>query len=149
MSLEALTFTDKTPKSVATDPKARLRAKLLERLDEQIGAAQAAARNEIFTVQRRRWIVSETTGEKELREVPVRVRPWWWKDEMGTVLLTLRYGNKPLSIKEGKTSIQIGTADNLVDVLETVRSAVGKGELDDVLTNAKDVNPLRKAPRKR
>lgn len=149
MSLDTLTLTDKTPKSVAADPKARLRAKLLKRLDEQIGAAKAAARNEIFTVQRRRQIASDATGEAETREVPVRVRPWWWKDETGTVHLTLRHGNKPLAIKKDKASIQVGTTDKLVEVLETVRAAVGNGELDGALTNAKGANPLRKAPRNR
>ena len=153
MSLETLTFTDKTPRTVAANPKARLRAKMLERLDQQIGAAEAAGRGETFIVNRRRWIENKESGEKLLRDVPVRVRPWWWKDETGAVQLTLRHGNKPLEVQNGKTSIAVGDPSKLVEILQVVRAAVVNGELDEALSNARAANPLPKrevkVPRKR
>ena len=31
-----------------------------------------------------RWVDDPETGERVRKEVPVRFRPWYWKDEQGT-----------------------------------------------------------------
>jgi hypothetical protein len=63
-------------------------------------------------------------------EVPKRVKPWWWISESGKVCVSIRYGSKVLELSKGKTSIEIGGAQDLVPALETVKVAVLAGELD-------------------
>ncbi len=48
-------------------------------------------------------------------------------------MLTLRDGAKELPLAEGKTSIEVGEIANLVDTLETIRSAVLAGEINPAL----------------
>ena len=45
----------------------------------------------------------------------------------------MRDGAKELPLLEDKNSIEVGEISKLVDVLQTVRSAVLAGELDDAL----------------
>ncbi len=69
--------------------------------------------------------------------MPVRFKPWWWTDETGKLLLTLRYGNKPLELEKGKPTIEIAQAENLLTTLNLVKEAAGAGELDKKLMAAK------------
>jgi hypothetical protein len=48
-------------------------------------------------------------------------------------MITLRDGAKELPLLEDKNSIEIGEMSNLIDPLQTIRSAVISGELDDQL----------------
>ena len=48
-------------------------------------------------------------------------------------MLTLKDGSKELPLGGGKASIEIGEISNLVEVLQTVRSALLAGELDPAL----------------
>ncbi len=50
--------------------------------------------------------------------------------------LTLRYGNRPLAIANGKSTIEIGTLDKLPKIIETIIEAVKAGELDKQLNAA-------------
>lgn len=61
------------------------------------------------------------------------VRKWWWQHHTGAWMLTLRDGAKELPLAEDKTSIEVGEITNLVDTLETIRSAVLAGENDPAL----------------
>ncbi len=71
--LSKLNLSDKTKAAMFTSPEAKLRGKMLEALDLQIEAAKAM-----------RWVDDPETGERVRKEVPVRSRPWFWKDEQGT-----------------------------------------------------------------
>ncbi len=71
--LSKLNLSDKTKAAMLTAPEAKLRGKMLEALDLQIEAAKAM-----------RWVKDPETGERVRKEVPVRSRPWFWKDEQGT-----------------------------------------------------------------
>ncbi len=48
-------------------------------------------------------------------------------------MLTLKDGAKDLPLGENSASIEVGEISNLVDVLQTVKSAVLAGELDPAL----------------
>ena len=63
-----------------------------------------------------------------------RIRPWWWKDAAGQVFLEVRYANKTVEIKPGKSAITVGTVEKLVPTLEQIKAAVVAGELDKPLT---------------
>ena len=86
----------------------------------------------------KRWVDDPESGERVLKEVPVRFRPWSWTDENGKVMLEVRYGNKRLEIKPKKAAIEVGEMSNLVPTLKLLKEAVEAGELDKVLTAAKE-----------
>ena len=53
-------------------------------------------------------------------------------------MLDVRYGNRPLPIKAGKGTIQVGEVADLVPTLNLLRDAVIAGELDKVLIATKN-----------
>jgi hypothetical protein len=71
-----------------------------------------------------------------IREVSVRIKPWWWTDDKGRLLLHIHYGSKVLEIVKGKPAIEVASASDLVDVLDLLLSAVKSGELDTQLETA-------------
>ncbi len=73
--------------------------------------------------------------------MPVRFRQWWWNDDAGKVMLEVRYGNRPLELRPGKRTIEIGEQDNLLPVLSTLRQGIVAGELDKLLMDAKKARP--------
>ena len=72
----------------------------------------------------------EDTGARIVKEVAVRIKPWFWTGEKGETLLAINYGSKQIELQKGKTAIEVGTADNLVKVLDTMIAAIKNGELD-------------------
>ncbi len=82
--LSKLTLSDKTKVAMLTSPEAKLRGKMLEALDLQMEAAMATLNGETFIRRAMRWVDDPETGERVRKEVPVRSRPWFWKDEQGT-----------------------------------------------------------------
>lgn len=131
--LDTLALTN-TAKRRDNSPEGIARSKLLNALVLQIEAATATMKGEMFVRRVGRWV--EVDGTKERKDVPVRFRPWWFKDEAGTVHLHIHYGNRPLELKPGKSVITVGTMDRLMPVLEQVRQAVTAGELDKVIAGA-------------
>lgn len=65
-----------------------------------------------------------------MMEVPKRIKPWWWTSQDGKVCLSIFYGSRPLSFGKGKAAIEIGSAEELLAALESVKKAVELGELD-------------------
>ena len=116
------------PRLTAADPVIQRRAKLIVRLQQQIALVQDPQ----FTLTRQKWIADEH-GVKQLRSLPKKVRPWWRTDATGAVVLTVRYGAKPIEFEKGNAAIAVGKVEKLKPVLETVIAAVEAGELDAVL----------------
>ncbi|KAA0593962.1 hypothetical protein J2848_004128 [Azospirillum lipoferum] len=131
--MDSLTLTS-TAKRIDTSPVGTARHKLLDALALQIEAATATIKGEVFIRRVGRWV--EVNGTKERRDVPVRFRPWWWKDEAGTIHLHIHYGNRPLELKPGKAAITVGAMDNLLPTLEQIKRAVVAGELDKAMAEA-------------
>jgi hypothetical protein len=77
--------------------------------------------------------VTDEAGVKQLRELRKRVRSWWRTDVAGNVVLTVRYGAKPIEFEKGKAAIAVGKKEKLISTLETVIAAVEAGDLDGVL----------------
>lgn len=122
--LKSLSFAP-LPKLSSTDPVVHRRNKLITRLNQQIALAQ----DPNFALTRQKWVEGE--AGKELRETKKRVRPWWRvADASGNVVLSIRYGAKPIEFEKGKAAIMVGKRDQLVPTIETVISAVEAGELD-------------------
>ena len=130
----------KTPVS----PVAKKRLNLLRKLETQIEAAEAELRDEEFLEDIRKWVRGEDGERKQITEQRV-VRKWWWQHHTGAWMLTLRDGAKELPLLEDKNSIEVGEITNLVEVLQTVRSAVLAGELDDALEQTIKSKPKKPA----
>ena len=126
----------------ATD---RLRRKLLEQLDLQIRAAVCAMAGETFQHEVQRWVRQNGSNDKVLTTITRQVRPWWWTNSFGTIMLSLRQGNRIIDIAEGKSSIEVGELSDLLAILETLRKAITAGELDAQLKVEPINRPVRKA----
>ena len=111
-------------------PIAIRRSKLTGKLDLQIALAKAQTEGGVFAATRKKTIKDSETGLRKHVETALTVRPWWWTNQAGTVVLGLRYGSKPIEIAKGKNAIEVGSIDNLVDTLLAVREAIITGELD-------------------
>ena len=120
--LSKLSFSDKTRAAMLTSPEVKLRGKMLEVIDLQIEAAKAMLAGETFVRKVTRWVDDPETGERVRKEVPVRFRPWYWKDEQGNFMLDIRYGNKRLELKPKKPAIEVGTVP--VNDIETLGFAI-------------------------
>lgn len=144
MSLLAnLTLSNASPREKLS-PVARKRLKLLEQLDIQIGAAQAEVDGTEFLHSVRRWVRMEGSNDKQLVTKPVKVRQWWWTNEQGKLMVTLRQGNRVMEVAEGKASVEIGDIAALPETLKTLREAIAAGELDDQLKVSTFGRPLPK-----
>lgn len=106
------------------------RNKLLLKLGEQRALAQAVAEGRHYAPTRMRTLRSADTGESFVKEVPIRIKPWFWTGEKGEVLLSVQYGSKHIELIKGKSTVEVGTADNLGAVLASIIEAVKNGELD-------------------
>jgi hypothetical protein len=90
----------------------------------------------------------EGSTEKQLITKPVQVRRWWWTDERGKIMVSLRLGNRVMEIAPGKVSIEVGVLEKLLETLKTLREAIAAGELDEQLKVSPFVRPIPKAKAK-
>lgn len=132
--LSKMKFSERTRSQTLGSPVERRRNKMLMALDLQIKAAEAEAKGEMFTYTVSRYVKNTETGEREKRDVPAKVRPWWWRDVSGTYFLQAKYGNRKVEFAKGKAAIEVGSKENLLPVLRQLADAVTAGELDTALT---------------
>lgn len=117
-------------KSRALPDVVKRRNKLLQKLTEQRDLAVALQEGMHYAPKRLRSLRDADTGARVVKEVSVRIKPWFWTGEKGETLLAINYGSKQIELQKGKTAIDVGGVENLVAVLETVITAVKSGELD-------------------
>ena len=79
-----------------------------------------------------KWVHNEN-GEDRKLETTKRVRRWWTEHLGGTVLLTIRYGNKVIEFEEGKNAIELSSKEELEPTLQNIKKAVDNGEFDRLL----------------
>ncbi len=141
-ALNSLKFvTAKRPNQI---PEIQVRRnKLSNRLWSQIQLAKALQNGEMYTEKRFRTVKDRHTGESRSVEINKRVRQMWFVGESGKVCLQLKYGTKVLEFAKGKNAIEVGSNEELLDALMTLKSAVEAGELDGQLNAAADVVKAR------
>ena len=105
------------------------RAKLLEKLDDQLSMVQALIAGELFTRHRRVWQTNDE-GDRVLVERVKRTRAWYWMSGAGSCYFSVWYGSKVLELKPGMTAIQVNKREDLPDAIRSVMDAVRQGELD-------------------
>ena len=57
----------------------------------------------------------------------------WVRNEDGTIVLTVRYGNKLIEFKKGENAIKLSSKAELVLTLQSIKKAVDNGEFDRLL----------------
>lgn len=133
--LAKLSLSPASPRSEVS-PLDSKRLKLLERLELQQQAAQAHINGEPFTEEVQRWVKHKDTGEKVLVTQQRSVKRWWWQNQTGQWMITLRDGNKLLPITEKKPSVEVGEKQALAQAFGLLIEAVKAGELDTCLKQA-------------
>jgi hypothetical protein len=118
-----------TKRAAALAPIQMRRNKLARKLADQIQLALAQQKGETFTTARFKTVASEDGGRKAV-EIHRRVRPMWCTNVDGKICLTVRYGAKQLELAKSKPTVEVGTADHLVGILQIIKTAVEAGELD-------------------
>jgi hypothetical protein len=140
--LSSLTIVQAKRQSLA-DPIVFRRMKLIRKLDEQINLANAVLNGTTYVVKRLKNIKNEQSGEIRSFEVVRKVRPMFFKATNNKLCVQVRYGSKVVELAKGKNAIQVDDEKTLIKVLETVRSAVFDGELDEQIAIASDAVKTR------
>ena len=143
-SLSALKLTTARKPRALPDVVKR-RNKLLSKLKEQRELALAQSEGRTY-VPRRLRTMRDADGNSTVREMPVRIKPWWWTGEKNETLLSVFYGSKTLELGKGKTAVEIANPRELVNVLDVLIIATQNAELDAQIDSAS--NKLREGFKK-
>ena len=104
------------------------RRKLIAKIDEQT----LLATDSNYKPTKIKRVHNEDGFERKV-EIPKRVRRWWTDNLGGTVLLTIRYGNKLIEFEKGKNAIELSSKAELEPTLQSIKKAVDNGEFDRLL----------------
>jgi hypothetical protein len=113
-------------------PIDRFRKRMSNRIDEQMAVARAAIEGVDYTKSSEPRERKNKDGSVTVLK-PRKPRPWFWKMPEGAehvygVQLRVRGEALPLH-KDGKT-VKVKTLEDVVTAFETLKEAVGNGELD-------------------
>src|SRR4051794_8267823 len=134
--LKSLSFTA-LPKST-NDPVQQRRTKFVAKLEEQKLLLKDP--KHIRTVQR--W--TKVDGERQATTKQQAVRPWWKADPSGQLVMSVKFGAKPIEFEKGKAGIAVPSKDKLPAVIDTLITAVRAGELDDLFSQAAKAGTIGK-----
>ena len=104
------------------------RRKLIAKIDEQIRLATDSN----YRPTKIKWVHNEDGTERKI-EMPKPLRRWWCEQQGGTILLTIRYGNKVIEFQKGKNAIELFSKADLETTLQIVKKAEDNGEFDTLL----------------
>ena len=116
-------------KQTSMPPILNRRNKLAEKIWDQIQLAKALKDGGTYSTKRFKT-VKDYDGASKTIEVQKRVRQWWFTSEQGKVCLSIRYGARLIELAKGKSAVEVGTAEDLINTLEIIRKAALTGELD-------------------
>ena len=117
------------------------RNKLVKRLWEQMELAKAQEAGIQFAPIKFRSYQDKETGLRKQVETTKRVKQWWFTADNGKLAMNVRYGARVIELAKGKSSIEIGSTDQLLPTLDLIKKAVEAGELDAQIEAA--ANKLR------
>jgi hypothetical protein len=89
-------------KSNSNNSFLKRRRKLIAKIDEQI----LLVTDSNYRPTKIKWVHNEDGTGRKL-EIPKRLRRWWCEQQGGTILLTIRYGNKVIELEKGKNAIEL------------------------------------------
>jgi len=135
--LKSLSFTA-LPKN-GNDPIQARRTKFIAKLEEQKLLLKDP--KHVRTVQR--W--TKVNGERQAITKQQAVRPWWKTDPSGQIVMSIKFGAKPIEFEKGKAGIVVPSKDKLPAVIDTLIAAVRAGELDELFSQAAKTGAIGKA----
>lgn len=112
------------------------RAKLIEKLEDQLAMAEALIKGENFRKYKQVWGIDER-GERIKIDRIKRVRAWYWISAAGCYL-SIFYGSRVIKLDGENTAITVGPRDKLPDTIRAVIDAVKAGELDKNIEEVAD-----------
>lgn len=121
-----------------SNPLVIRRNKLATKLQEQAELVSAQKEGRVYAPVRMKNIVDSATGDRKVISISKRVREWFWVADNGKLNLSVRYGAKVIEISKGKNAIECGTADELLQALNLLRTATLAGELDEQIAAASE-----------
>ncbi len=128
-ALEQLTLVS-AKKQVRMNPQQHRRNKLAMKMDEQIKLAEAKLNGTTYQPTKRKTVVNKETGLATSFETTKRVKEWWWTNNDGKLLLSIRYGSKVLELGKSKNAVEVADMAALLEALTLIKQAVLSGELD-------------------
>jgi hypothetical protein len=123
-------------------PVLQRRQKLIKKLDEQILLATAALNGTTYQSTKFKNVVN-AEGVTEYKQVPKRVRAWWWKNDAGKINLVVRYGARIVELSKGKNSIELENEAAILPTLDLVKKIIEAGELDEAITKVSKAVELK------
>jgi hypothetical protein len=111
------------------------RNKLSNKLWEQIQLAKSQIERTHFVIKRR-VTVKDLEGNYKSIERPKRIKPWWFMATDGNLCLSVFYGSKRLELIPGKSSISVKNMNDLIEVLELLKSETEAGSFDAAIEHA-------------
>lgn len=117
------------PKIEPKPPILGKRMKLIEKLDEQLAMVQCLLQNQAFEAFKDKSIKDPETGERKIVRKRKAVRPWYY-DSDNHYYFEIKVGLKTMELAKGKTAIDVGPKDKLLEVIGIIIQAVERGELD-------------------
>jgi hypothetical protein len=135
--LKSLSFTA-LPKT-GNDPVQMRRAKFVAKLEEQKLLLKDSKHVRTF----QRW--TKVNGERQATTKQQAVRPWWKTDPSGQIIMSIKFGAKPIEFEKGKAGIVVQSKDKLPMVIDTLIAAVRAGELDDLFSQVAKTGVIGKA----
>ena len=118
------------------NPMQKRRNKLVKCIWEQIELARAEQAGTTFEPVKFGSYTDKETGVRKQVESNKRVKAQWFTAENGKLALSVRFGPKVLELAKGKYAVEVAEKNDLVEVLDVVRTAVNNGELDAAIENA-------------
>ena len=137
-TLKLVAATRATPMS----PTVQRRNKLIAKIDEQIALAHAALNGTTYQPTKFKNVVN-AEGISEYKQVPKKVRAWWWANDAGKVNLVVRYGARVIELAKGKNSIELENEAAILPTLDLIKKAVEAGELDAAIMAVSRVPELK------
>ncbi len=131
------------PKLVA-DPITDRRNRVIAQLEEQ----KLLLKDPGYMRPVRSWVKDEE-GRKSVIEKKQRVLPCWRKQPDGSYVFFVRSGWKPIEFEKGKAGISAPSIDALPAIIDALIVAVGRGEFDQQLAEARAQTQRPKGKTKR
>jgi len=100
---------------------------------------------ETYLTKKIRNVKDSVSGERKAVEINRTVRSWFFTADSGKVVVQLRYGSKVIQFnaKGDKNAIEVSDSEELISVLQTLKTAVESGELDQQISVAADLVKAR------
>jgi hypothetical protein len=137
MAILAKLKTSKKERSTGRETvEVRLRRKMKERLVEQKEFVEADLAGEQIIRMTTKFVLNKETGETVRREMPKRIKRWYWTEADGNVCMKLFYGSSVVTLNGDNSTFEAKELAKLPEVIDMIIEAVDAGELDESLKSA-------------